>query len=115
MSISLSGLTLHVEDVERSLAFYIQIPGTAVVVHRPGQFAMLRIGQGRLGLLKRGVDKFHIEIDTPDLDATYTQLQEAGVKTQGPPTQRPWGERDLWVIDPDGNTVEFNLREEQRA
>jgi hypothetical protein len=34
-------------------------------------------------------------------------LQELGVKTEGPPTDRPWGERDLWVIDPDGNLVEF--------
>ena len=107
MSISLVGATLHVADVERSLAFYQRLPGASLMFHMNGRFALLRIGAGRLGLLKDDKRPFHLEVDCPDLDATYAQLQELGIKTDGPPTVRPWGERDLWVIDPDGNLVEF--------
>ena len=51
--LSLEGLTLHVADLERSLAFYTRLPGVAVEFHKPGLFAMLRIGKGRIGLLQR--------------------------------------------------------------
>lgn len=107
MSISLVGATLHVADVDRSLEFYRKLPDTALMFHMPGRFALLRIGTGRLGLLSDQKRPFHLEVDCLDLDATYAKLQELGVKTEGPPTTRPWGMRDLWVIDPDGNLVEF--------
>ena len=107
MSISLVGATLHVADVERSLAFYQRLPDAAVVFHMKGTFALLRIGAGRLGLLHDAKRPFHLEVECQDLDATYAQLQEAGVPTEGPPTVRHWGDRDVWVIDPDGNLVEF--------
>ena len=31
--------------------FYMRIPGAVLVLHRPGNFALIQIGQGRLGLL----------------------------------------------------------------
>jgi catechol 2,3-dioxygenase-like lactoylglutathione lyase family enzyme len=107
MSISLVGVTLHVADVERSLDFYKRLPDTSVVFHLPGKFALLRLGSGRLGLLQDQKRPFHLEIDCHDLDATYALFQELGIPTQGPPTQQAWGERDVLVVDPDGNLVEF--------
>jgi catechol 2,3-dioxygenase-like lactoylglutathione lyase family enzyme len=106
MSISLVGLTLHVADVERSFAFYSRLPNTSVIFHLPGQFALLKIGSGRLGLLKDQKRPFHVEIDCQDLDVTFGQLQELGMSLDGP-TTRPWGERDVLAVDPDGNLVEF--------
>ena len=81
------------------------------MVHQPGDFALLKVGKSRLDLLKHGQSKFHVEMDMPDLDKAYDALLATGVQTQGPPTQRAWGERDLWVIDPDGNTLEFGVSE----
>jgi catechol 2,3-dioxygenase-like lactoylglutathione lyase family enzyme len=107
MSISLVGLTLHVADVDRSLDFYRRLPDTSVLFHMPGQFALLKIGGGRLGLLHDQKRPFHVEIDCLDLDATYARVQEAGLQAEAPPTVRPWGERDFLVTDPDGNLVEF--------
>ena len=49
MSISLVGVTLHVADVERSLAFYQRLPDAAVLFHMHGKFALIRVGDGRLG------------------------------------------------------------------
>jgi catechol 2,3-dioxygenase-like lactoylglutathione lyase family enzyme len=106
MSISLVGLTLHVADVERSLDFYKRLPDSSVLYHLPGRFALLSVGSGRLGLLQDTKRPFHVEIDCKDLDATCALLKESGFPTEGPNT-RPWGERDVLVIDPDGNLVEF--------
>jgi catechol 2,3-dioxygenase-like lactoylglutathione lyase family enzyme len=114
LTVSLSGLTLHVADVERSIAFYTRIPGVEMMFHRPGDFALLRVGPGRLGLLKHDTGKFHMEFDTDNLDEMYQHLLAEGIETQGPPAQRAWGERDLYVLDPDGNIVEFGISDEER-
>jgi catechol 2,3-dioxygenase-like lactoylglutathione lyase family enzyme len=103
---SLEGLTLHVADLQRSLDFYCSIPGARVLFERPGQFAMLQIGNGRLGLLQHG-SGFHVEIEAANLDEIYVQVRQAGLEPQSPPTVRPWGERDFLVTDPDGNLIEF--------
>jgi catechol 2,3-dioxygenase-like lactoylglutathione lyase family enzyme len=106
MSISLVGVTLHVADVEASLAFYKRLPGTSVIFHLPERFAALSIGTGRLGLLKDQKRPFHVEIDCQNLDSISIQLKELGFESEGP-TTRPWGERDVTMIDPDGNLIEF--------
>lgn len=103
----LDGLTLQVADVERSLRFYQLIPGAVVEHHRPGNFALVRIGEGRLGLLGIGAPGFHLDISTSDVDALHAQPTQAGMRPLGPPEDRPWGERTFNVTDPDGNLVEF--------
>jgi catechol 2,3-dioxygenase-like lactoylglutathione lyase family enzyme len=104
---TLEGLTLHVADLERSIAFYSKVPGADLTLHIPGQFAMFKIGAGRLGLLQHGETKFHVEIETDDLDAMHAALIEAGLEPNGPPTTHEWGQRDFLVYDPDGNMIEF--------
>jgi catechol 2,3-dioxygenase-like lactoylglutathione lyase family enzyme len=114
---SLAGLTLHVADLERALAFYKRLPGARVVVHRPDEFAMLRIGHGRLGLLQaRLPTPFHLEFESADLGSLYDELRMAGIEPEGPPQEKEWGETDFRIIDPDGNIVEFGvMRETSRA
>ena len=106
-SVSLQGLTLHVADLERSLAFYTKLPGAKIEVHQPGVIAILRFGQGRIGLLLRKSGQFHVELETDDLDGLYDSLRQAGIEPKGPPVSRPWGDRDFEVIDPDGFVLEF--------
>jgi lactoylglutathione lyase len=117
MQASLEGLTLHVEDVERSRDFYARLPGAVIEVHRPGEFALFRIGQARLGLLNRNYlvgdgPGFHVEISTAEgaVDDLYEQVRAAGIEPVGPPANRPWGERTFHVKDPDGNLLEFDDR-----
>ncbi len=110
---SLAGLTLHVSDLERSLEFYKRLPGARVVVHRPDEFAMLRIGHGRLGLWQaRQPTAFHIEFESLDLNSLYEELRMAGVEPEGPPREKEWGEIDFRAVDPDGNVVEFGAARE---
>ncbi len=107
MKVWLDGITLQVEDVERSLNFYRRIPGTVLERHRLGEFALLRIGQARLGLLAFGAPSFNLEISADDVDQLHLQLRDAGMNPAGPPKDRHWGERTFDVIDPDGNRIEF--------
>jgi catechol 2,3-dioxygenase-like lactoylglutathione lyase family enzyme len=109
MTVSLAGLTLHVADVDRSLAFYRQLPGAALLVHVPGRFALLQLGSGRLGLLGDRKRPFHVELEVPDLDAAVAELERLGIEGDGPAV-RAWGERDFLVQDPDGNLLEFSAR-----
>jgi catechol 2,3-dioxygenase-like lactoylglutathione lyase family enzyme len=115
METSLEGLTLHVDDVARSRDFYLRIPGAVLLAERPGAFALVGIGDGRLGLLNRqflpaGAPGFHIEISTSadDVDALYESVREAGIQTDDQPADRPWGERTFHATDPDGNRLEFD-------
>jgi catechol 2,3-dioxygenase-like lactoylglutathione lyase family enzyme len=106
-NLSLEGLTLNVADLKRSMAFYTRLPGVAVEFHKPGLFAMLRIGRSRLGLLQRAAGRFHMELETDDLDELYEVVRQAGIEPKGPPVRHPWGERDFQVVDPDGFVLEF--------
>jgi len=115
LGVSLNGITLHVKNVEASLAFYKRIPGAQVLVHRPNTFAMLRIGQSRLGLLQWPQPTFHLEFDSLDLDATKAALRQAGFEPQSHPQIRSWGADDFVITDPDGNIVEFGLNEKGRG
>ena len=107
VTVSLAGLTLHVADVDRSLAFYQQLPGATLLFHLPGRFALLRFGTSRLGLLADRKRPFHVEFDVPDLDTAAVELQRLGIAIDGP-TTRSWGKRDVLVEDPDGNLLEFS-------
>lgn len=122
MQTALTGVTLHVDDVERSRDFYLRIPGAVLVQHRPGEFALVRIGEQQLGLLAasvlpEGSPGFHMEISATrsDVDALYEQVRAAGIEPDGPPADRWWGERTFHVADPDGNTIEFDSRLENRS
>jgi catechol 2,3-dioxygenase-like lactoylglutathione lyase family enzyme len=104
------GLTLHVEDLQRSLEFYQRLPGFTLERQRLGQVAVLRAGDFLLGLLARPRitrPTFHLEVATTDLDRLHRQLRAVGIEPTGPPRQRPWGERTFQVTDPDGNQLEF--------
>jgi catechol 2,3-dioxygenase-like lactoylglutathione lyase family enzyme len=107
MRASLEGLTFHVLDLERSRDFYERIPGAVLEAHRPGEFALFRIGKSHLGLLQSKSAGLHLEVNTPDVDRYYDRLLAAGVEPVGAPRDRPWGERTFNVRDPDGNMIEF--------
>ena len=40
-----------------------------------------------------------------DVDAVAAELAAAGVDVIEPPTDKPWGLRELWVRDPDGHEI----------
>jgi catechol 2,3-dioxygenase-like lactoylglutathione lyase family enzyme len=117
------GLTLTVESVERSIAFYRDKLGLPVEWNAAPAFAMLRVGGaggGTIGLLsvaearKENVPDstaaqkaaIHVEFGTDDLDGLHEELKAKGVVFHAPPHDEPW-ERSMTALDPDGYAVEF--------
>jgi catechol 2,3-dioxygenase-like lactoylglutathione lyase family enzyme len=115
--LSLEGITIRVEDVDRSVEFYMKLPGAQIITHQPGVFALIRIGAGRLGLQQTPTAPlFHLEFETPgDLDMLAQQFQAAGMDRVKKPTQKNWGEIDFTMRDPDGNPLEFETNGQAEA
>jgi catechol 2,3-dioxygenase-like lactoylglutathione lyase family enzyme len=111
-TIRFDGITLPVSDVECSAAFYQQFG--FVVQSMRDKFAMLRLGEGTIGLLKVDLTEWparlrgaiHIELSTDNLDALYEELKAQGVHISSPPRDRPW-ERQMFILDPDGYRLEI--------
>jgi catechol 2,3-dioxygenase-like lactoylglutathione lyase family enzyme len=115
------GLTLTVDDVQRSIDYYGGKLGLTVEVNAVPAFAMIRApGGGTIGLLalaearKEGVEPsspaqkraIHVELSTDDLDGLYEELVAKGVVFHELPHDEPW-ERSMTALDPDGYAVEF--------
>lgn len=71
MTVIFESVSLHVADVEKSVAFYSKFPGAQLVMHRPGQFAKFKFGGGHIQVVGIPAQEksFHIELDAPDLQA----------------------------------------------
>ena len=123
LDVRLEGLTLRVEDVERSIDFYGAKLGFSVEINKAPQFAMIRVGGptgetigliahdftdplGSKSTTPRQRAGIHVELTTDNLDALYKQLKGRGVQFFEPPHEEPW-ERSMRAHDPDGYTVEF--------
>lgn len=116
----LEGLTLTVASVAQSVGFYGGQSGLEVGYVSEPAFAMIKVGDGTIGLLsveearKEGAEEtspaqkrtIHVEFTTDDLDAVYTELLAKGVVFHEPPHDEPW-ERVMTAFDPDGYAVEI--------
>jgi catechol 2,3-dioxygenase-like lactoylglutathione lyase family enzyme len=110
MSTIFESVSLHVADVEQSVAFYSKLPGAKLIMHHPGQFAKFKFGGGHIQVVGIPAQEknFHIELDAPDLRVLYEQLKAAGIEPDGPPTMQSFGRTNFHVHDPDGNVLEFD-------
>ena len=115
-------VVLVVEDLERSLAFYVDRLGLELN-HRSGPYAQLATGRTRLALYERralsdtlgqalrppdpDAPGFELGFKVDDVDAAWQELSEAGVPGVTAPTTRPWGQRTAYLRDPDGHLVEL--------
>ena len=116
----LEGLTLTVESVTTSLAFYVGLLGLEAGYVSEPAFALVKVPGGSIGLLsveearKEGTEvatpaqrrAVHVEFTTDDLDVLYEELVAKGVVFDQPPHDEPW-ERVMTALDPDGYAVEI--------
>jgi len=115
--ITFAGMSLPVTSLASSVPFYTALGFTTEV--RSGQFALLRMAAGTLGLLELGavvtqeaaqVRKLRafvqVELLVDDIDVLYADFVARGVTVHSPPRDRGF-ERQMQLRDPDGFTVEF--------
>ncbi len=102
---------VQVSDWQRSVAWYGSILGLRVVLEdRPGQFALLEVGQGggRVALkggaepVDRGSVRLVFEVD--DLEPLILHLTAHGVEVAGPKVSGE-GYREITLHDPDGTPI----------
>jgi catechol 2,3-dioxygenase-like lactoylglutathione lyase family enzyme len=112
-------VSLTVENVDRSIAFYASKLGLSVEPNASPAFALLRIGDGTIGLLavkeaRNGASNWspdqkraiHVQFSSDNLDGLYEELKSRGVAFHEPPHDGPW-KRRMKALDPDGYSVEF--------
>jgi lactoylglutathione lyase len=115
-------VVLIVADLDRSLAFYVDLLGLPPG-HRSGPFAQLATGTARVSLYQRDAmaetlgrslrppdpdaPGFELGFLVDDCDRAYHEVVNAGAKPAVPPADRPWGQRTAYVRDPDGHLVEL--------
>lgn len=102
-------------NLDRQRAFYERLFGAVETTRFPadGQvfFVNLRLGDSELGLVdKADVDlsappRILLSVEVDDVDALLEQVEKAGGRVLGPPTDMPWGHRVAHIQDPDGNRV----------
>lgn len=116
-------VVLFVEDLDRTLAFYVDKVGLPVRFRAEG-YAELTVEGSKLALLARsrvpelagnahanrpaaGTHEASVTLLVEDVDRIHRELAAHGVAFLGAPKDRPWGQRTAYFIDPDGHLIEI--------
>jgi catechol 2,3-dioxygenase-like lactoylglutathione lyase family enzyme len=118
---SVDVITLFVDDVERSKAFYFKVFDLSTV-YEDANSAVINFDNLTINLLKsseapeliapatvatsRSGSRFQFTIQVDDVDETCSQLATRGVTLLNGPMDRPWGIRTASFSDPDGHIWE---------
>ncbi len=97
----LDHVALQTPDIAGSVAFYQKQFG-AQIIYQDASWAFLRIGQGKLALVKPEQHPAHValRVDLPQLEAIAAQHKQP-VKTHRD------GTRGIYIADPAGNQLEL--------
>ena len=116
--------TVRVSNMKASVAFYttvldFEVAGGEASLDDPTYIELKRDG-GWLILSSHGGDGVFgqaVVVTTDDVDSLFRKFRSRGLKTPGNPDapqlvhegpiDQTWGSRELYVDDPDGNTLRF--------
>lgn len=109
---------MHVADVGATVDFFVDVLGFALLYRQPGYAYIEREGCGMRILeagegneLIPGNRRFRYYFDVRDVDALYAELKpKLDALPKGDvhgPADKPYGQRELLVLVPDGDLVAF--------
>lgn len=109
---------MHVEDLDQALAFFNDIVGFGTMFRQPGYAYVEREGAGIRILESHGAEgapqgnrRFAYYVDVRDVDALYAELKpKLDTLPDGDvhgPADKPYHQRELLVLAPDGNLLAF--------
>ena len=107
---------LHVEPIDRAKDFYRTLGFEEIFAYRfdDRQSDPCYMGLRREGVtihvssfLGDGVAGGVVFIVVDDVDALYEELMERGISISLPPTDQSWGNREMYITDPNGNSLRF--------
>jgi len=98
---------LNVKNVPDSIAYYVEKLGFSKDWEwgSPPDFASVNRNEQRVFLCQNGQGQpgTWISFWVEDVDALYAEYQDRGAMIVQPPTNFPWGVREMNVTDPDGH------------
>ena len=117
----LHGLLLYVRDLEESVRFYCDLLGLTVVARPAPHMAVVRVGSSVLYLhgdpddlpewmkaalsgKQRSVGTI-LHLQVADVDQMHRELLAKGAPISLGPVDQPYGQRHLYLYDPDGYNV----------
>ncbi len=98
-------------DVPRLAEFYRRLLGLADAGGEDTVHRTLIDGETALTVYDDGSPKNNqnqnvcLAFTVPDVDAEYARLLAEGMQIVNPPATRPWGARNMCILDPDGNRI----------
>ncbi len=114
--LQLNHVAIHVQDVERSCAFYRDVLGLKQIERPAFSFpgAWFSLGPGQelhiIGEAERpsqgGPRSNHFALRVPSIRQAEEELRRKGIAFQGP-WQRPDGAWQMFLADPDGHFIEL--------
>jgi len=103
--------TYPVENMQRSLDFYTNKLGFAIVLQSGGTYSAVGLDMVQIGLaLSKGAakgPKSSSYVNMGNIDIYYNALVSRGVKMARELKTQPSKMREFAVVDPDGNTLTF--------
>lgn len=107
-----SGICLITNDVHRLSEVYQTVLQTTPDCYDNIHQEIHTLGAS-LALLKsenqedHGNKNISLAFTVDDVDMEYDRIKKLGISIIDPPTVRPWGAKNMWFCDPDGNSVVF--------
>jgi predicted enzyme related to lactoylglutathione lyase len=110
---------LAVHDLDSETAYFIDVLGFSREWSEAGNWEGLIRGDVRLHLgrcpeslrvSELGDHSYFGFFATDDVDSLATELTAAGARITSPPTDRPWGWREMGVVTPEGHRMKFAQR-----
>ena len=105
MEILSSRVLIRPSDRERSLAFYRDVLGLAIVREFPGGTVFFA-GNGFIEVSGQGAgnagEGTALWMQVRDVDAAHRELADHVVRE---PRDERWGLREMWIADPDGTRI----------
>jgi uncharacterized glyoxalase superfamily protein PhnB len=102
---------LRVADIGASVDYYTRVLGFTLNWQDDDGNSFASVTRGRCNLFLSVGDQGHpgswVWIATSDADALCEELAANGAKVRHPPTNYPWGSREVHVEDLDGNVLRF--------
>ncbi len=107
----LTHVTLLVEQLDRSVAFYAAL-GMQLIVYAPPRYARFIVPGNQATLsfevhpdAAHGVGRAQIFLECEDVDATCRWLSASGISLRREAADMPYLWREAWLADPDGHDV----------
>lgn len=99
---------LRVSNFERSIEYYVNVLGFSLE-WQDGRFGSVRRGGASVMLSEgsQGCPNTWLWFGVSDADRLHEELRARGAIIRLPPTNYPWGSRELHVFDPDRHVLRF--------